>query len=281
MTEGEAVAVGGRLEIQGVGHTYHSAGQAAVEALAPTDLVVEAGEFVALVGHSGCGKSTLLEIVAGLRPPTLGRVLLDGAEVVGPGRRRGVVFQQSSSLLPWRTVAGNVALGLELQGLSRAERQARVTAELERVGLADFAGRKVYELSGGMQQRCQIARALAANPDVLLLDEPFSALDAFTRELLQDELRQIWKQTGKTVLFVTHSVEEATLLATRVVLLSPRPGRVISDQRIEFTQRDVSLPELRADPAVVAFAAYLRDAIGGDHPASPPSPPKTRTRRKR
>ncbi|MDR1807060.1 MAG: ABC transporter ATP-binding protein [Propionibacteriaceae bacterium] len=250
------------LVLDQVGHTYRTAGAPPVEALAPTSLTISAGEFVALVGHSGCGKSTLLEIVAGLRPPTTGRVLLGGAEIVGPGRRRGVVFQQSSSLLPWRTVAGNVALGPEIQKVPAAERAALVARELERVGLAEFADRKVYELSGGMQQRTQIARALAADPDVLLLDEPFSALDTFTRELLQEELRRIWKETGKTVLFVTHSVEEATLLATRVVLFSPRPGRVISDERIDFTRRDVSLKELRADPAVVAFAAALREAIG-------------------
>jgi len=253
---------GATLVLEGVSHTYRSAGAASVEALAPTDLTVEAGEFVALVGHSGCGKTTLLEIVAGLRPPTCGRVLLGGAEVVGPGRRRGVVFQQSSSLLPWRTVAGNVALGLELARVPKPERAARVAKELARVGLSDFADRPVYELSGGMQQRAQIARALAADPEVLLLDEPFSALDTFTRELLQEQLRAIWKEETKTVLFVTHSVEEATLLATRVVLLSPRPGRVISDHRIDFTRRDVPLKALRADPAVVAFAAELRATIG-------------------
>ncbi|MDR1512487.1 MAG: ATP-binding cassette domain-containing protein, partial [Propionibacteriaceae bacterium] len=177
---------GADLVLDGVGHTYQSARGAPVEALAPISLTIGDGEFVALVGHSGCGKSTLLEIVAGLRPPTTGRVLLGGAEVVGPGRRRGVVFQQSSSLLPWRTVAGNVALGMELRQAPREEREARVARELARVGLTDFAQRKVYELSGGMQQRAQIARALAADPDVLLLDEPFSALDPFTRELLQE-----------------------------------------------------------------------------------------------
>jgi ABC-type nitrate/sulfonate/bicarbonate transport system ATPase subunit len=236
-------------------------GRPPLEALTPISLTIPAGEFVALVGHSGCGKTTLLELVAGLRPPSCGQVRLDGAAVIGPGRRRGVVFQQSSSLLPWRTVAGNVALGLELAKVPKAERTQRVARELARVGLTDFADRKVYELSGGMQQRTQIARALAADPEILLLDEPFSALDAFTRELLQEQLRSIWLEEGKTVLFVTHSVEEATLLATRVVLFSPRPGRVISDQRIEFTRRPAPLKELRADPAVVAFAAQLRSTI--------------------
>jgi NitT/TauT family transport system ATP-binding protein/taurine transport system ATP-binding protein len=250
--------------LDGVGHTYQSVSAPPVEALAPVNLTIAAGQFVVIVGHSGCGKSTLLEIIAGLRPPSRGRVLLGGAEVVGPGRRRGMVFQQSTSLLPWRTVAGNVALGLELQHLPRAERAARIERELTRVGLTEFAQSKVYELSGGMQQRTQIARALAAEPDLLLLDEPFSALDTFTRELMQEELRTIWKSEAKTVIFVTHSVEEATLLGTRVILLSPRPGRVIYDHEIDFSRRDLPLSELRADPDVVAFVAELRNRIGGE-----------------
>jgi ABC-type nitrate/sulfonate/bicarbonate transport system ATPase subunit len=264
-----------------VGHTYLSAGAAPVEALAATNLVIAPGEFVALVGHSGCGKTTLLEIVAGLRPPSTGRVFLDGAEVIGPGRRRGVVFQQPSSLLPWRTVAGNVALGLEIQRRPKPERAERVARELARVGLTDFADRKVYELSGGMQQRTQLARALAGDPAVLLLDEPFSALDPFTRELLQEELRSIWRQTGKTILFVTHSVEEATLLATRVVVFSPRPGRVVSDQPISFTRQDRPLKELRADHAVVACAAGLRDTIGELQLEAPLPPLRRRVIRRR
>jgi taurine transport system ATP-binding protein len=257
------------LHLRGVGHTYRSARAEPVEALIATDLTIDGGEFVALVGPSGCGKSTLLEIVAGLRPASAGDVLLGGAKVVGPGRRRGVVFQQSSSLLPWRTVAGNVELGLITAGLPKHERDQRVADELRRVGLTDFADRAVYELSGGMQQRVQIARALAADPDVLLLDEPFGALDAFTREHLQEQLRSIWKATGKTVILVTHSVEEAVLLATRVVLLSPRPGRVIADHRIDFTRRDEPAVALRADPDFVSFAAGLRAAIGQQQTVEP------------
>jgi taurine transport system ATP-binding protein len=253
---------GADLLLKGVGHTYRSARSESVVALSPTDLEIEAGSFVALVGPSGCGKSTLLEIVAGLRPSTEGDVFLGGAKVVGPGRRRGVVFQQSSSLLPWRSVAGNVELGLLTAGVPKAERQERVAAELKRVGLTDFADRAVYELSGGMQQRVQIARALAADPDVLLLDEPFGALDAFTRERLQEELRGIWKATGKTVILVTHSVEEAVLLSTRVILLSPRPGRVIADHALDFARRNEPAVALRADPAFVDFASKLRAAIG-------------------
>jgi taurine transport system ATP-binding protein len=256
------------LVLDAVGHTYRARGAEPVAALAPTDLRIEAGSFVALVGPSGCGKSTLLEIVAGLRPPSTGRVRLGDAVVVGPGRRRGVVFQHSSSLLPWRSVAKNVELGLELQRLPRARRAEIVERELTRVGLADFADRQVYELSGGMQQRTQIARALAADPEVLLLDEPFGALDTFTREHLQEELRTIWKETGKTVLFVTHSVEEATLLGTRVLVMSPRPGRVVADHAIDFTRRDATAAQLRADPEFVAFAAGLRASIGVASPAA-------------
>lgn len=250
------------LVLDGVGHTYRSARSEPIVALKPTDLTIDAGEFVALVGPSGSGKSTLLEIIAGLRPPSTGEVRLGGAKVVGPGRRRGVVFQQSSSLLPWRTVAGNVELGLLRSGLPKAEYAPRVRRELDRVGLTEFADRAVYELSGGMQQRVQIARALVADPDVLLLDEPFGALDAFTRERLQEELRAIWKATGKTIILVTHSVEEAVLLGTRVILLSPRPGEIVSDSHISFSRRDEPAVALRADPDFVRFASRLRASVG-------------------
>lgn len=250
------------LVIDGVGHTYGGRSAAAVSALSQLDLTIAAGEFVSVVGPSGCGKSTLLEILAGLRPASTGTVYLGAARVVGPGRRRGVVFQQSSSLLPWRTVAGNVALGLELARVPRAERTARVARELERVGLTEFAGHRVYELSGGMQQRTQIARALAADPEVLLLDEPFGALDTFTRERLQDELRTIWRDTRPTVVFVTHSVEEAALLATRVLVMSPRPGRIVGDHRVDFTHREETATALRADPDFVEFCSQLRASIG-------------------
>jgi taurine transport system ATP-binding protein len=255
-------ATSGDLQLKGVGHTYRSARAEPVRALEPVDLDIEAGSSVALVGPSGCGKSTLLEIIAGLRPSSEGDVLLGGRKVVGPGRSRGVVFQQSSSLLPWRTVYGNVELGLLTAGVAKDEREERVASELKRVGLSDFADRPVYELSGGMQQRVQIARALAADPDVLLLDEPFGALDAFTREHLQEQLREIWKATGKTIVLVTHSVEEAVLLSTRVILLSPRPGRVIADDRLDFAQRSEPAVALRADPAFVSYASRLRAAIG-------------------
>ena len=204
-----------QIGLTGVRHEYHST-NGDVLALDGIDLDIEAGEFVCIVGPSGCGKSTLLELVAGLRAPTEGRLSIAGRTIVGPSRRRGVVFQQSSSLYPWLTVRGNVELGLRLARTPRRERRDRVDQELARVNLTEFASHHPYELSGGMQQRCQIARALANDPEVLLLDEPFGALDAMTRETLQSELRTIWQSTGRTVVFVTHSVEEAMLLATQI-----------------------------------------------------------------
>jgi ABC-type nitrate/sulfonate/bicarbonate transport system ATPase subunit len=256
------------LVIEGVSHIYRSAGQQPVAALLTTDLVIESGSFVCLVGPSGCGKSTLLEILAGLRPPAQGRVTLGQRPVIGPGPRRGLVFQQPSSLFPWRTVAGNVRFGLDVQGIPRRERKQRVATELARVGLTDFADRRVYELSGGMQQRCQLARALATSPDILLLDEPFGSLDTFTREKLQEELRGIWRESQPTIIFVTHSIEEAALLSTRVLVMSTRPGRIIGDYQIGFTHRDESAAQLRADSDFVAFCSQLRSAIWPDGPGA-------------
>lgn len=259
---------GRALHLRWVGHTYQGSG-GEVTALSEIDLTIDAGEFVCLVGPSGCGKSTLLEIVAGLRSPSVGSVAIGDRTIVGPSRHRCVVFQQSSSLMPWLTVRGNVEMGLAVQGVGRRERRRRAEVELERVGLASFANHRVYELSGGMQQRCQIARALAVDPEVLLLDEPFGALDALTRETLQSELRTLWLDRGRTVLFVTHSIEEAALLASRVLVMTPRPGRIAVDRSIEFTRSGRTAADLRADPEFVAVCHDLRLAITHteqDHP---------------
>ena len=188
-------------------------------------LSVEDGEFVCIVGPSGCGKTTLLNIVAGLEKPTKGEVLIDGKPVTGPGPDRVVVFQEYA-LFPWRTVLGNVEFGLEIAGVPKKERREIALRYIRLVGLSGFENRYPHELSGGMKQRVALARALVMNPKVLLMDEPFGALDAQTRNIMQAELLRIWQATGKTILFVTHSIMEAVYFADRVVVLTARPGRV-------------------------------------------------------
>jgi ABC-type nitrate/sulfonate/bicarbonate transport system ATPase subunit len=217
-----------------------------VEALAPIDLTIPQGEFVCLIGASGCGKSTLLRIVAGFEEPTTGEASIDGKIIISPGSDRGMVFQDYA-LFPWMTVRENISFGPRQRHLPREE-IARTTDEFVRmVGLERFAERYPSQLSGGMKQRVAIARVLANNANILLMDEPFGALDALTREQLQRELLQIWSRTGVTTIFVTHSVEEAVLLADRVLVMSAGPGRIDSDFRIELARpRDVSSPEFNA-----------------------------------
>ncbi|MCX4696435.1 ABC transporter ATP-binding protein [Streptomyces sp. NBC_01408] len=226
-------------------------------ALDGIDLEIEAGEFVVVVGPSGCGKSTLLDLLGGLSRPTSGRILLDGRPVTGPGLDRGIVFQQYA-LLPWRTALGNVAFGLEATGVPKRERTARAREFLDLVGLTGFEDRHPHELSGGMRQRVAIARSLAYDPDVLLMDEPFAALDAQTRESLQDELRRIWQRTGKTVVFITHGIEEAVYLGQRVAVMTSRPGRVKEVVPISFDARGPGLQgeDLRSSPE---FARYRHE----------------------
>ena len=201
---------------------------------------VHAGEFVVLVGPSGCGKSTLLDLLGGLSTPSSGRILLDGTPISGPGLDRGIVFQQYA-LLPWRTARKNIEFGLEAKGLPASVRRERAEHYLELVGLKSFADRYPHELSGGMKQRVAIARSLAFDPEVLLMDEPFAALDAQTRESLQDELLRIWKATGKTILFITHGIDEAIYLGQRVAVLTSRPGRIktVVDVDIDRTAEDI------------------------------------------
>ncbi|GIQ74127.1 ABC transporter ATP-binding protein [Bradyrhizobium sp. RD5-C2] len=194
-------------------------------ALEDITLDVRSGEFLALVGPSGCGKSTLLDLLGGLTAPTSGRILLDGRPITGPGRDRGIVFQQYA-LFPWRTAAQNVEFGLDIAGLKAGQRREVARHFLDLVGLSGFADRYPHELSGGMKQRVAIARSLAYDPEVLLMDEPFAALDAQTRETLQGELLRIWRATGKTIVFITHGIDEAVVLGQRVAVMTSRPGRI-------------------------------------------------------
>jgi len=222
----------GLIEIKDVSVTFGT-GDEAHKAVETTSLRIEPGEFVCLLGPSGCGKSTIMNAVAGYVKPTEGQVLVDGVEVTKPGPERGMVFQQYS-LLPWKTVYDNVAFGPKMAGKSRIESGEIANTFLSMVGLTKFADRYPGELSGGMQQRVGIARALANYPSMLLMDEPFGALDAQTRLMMQENLLDIWKEFGITVLFVTHDVDEAVFLADRVLVMSAAPGSIINDLKVDL-----------------------------------------------
>lgn len=211
------------VSLDGVGKTYRGRG-GAWEAVRGFSLDLAEGEFVCLLGTSGCGKTTVLNMVAGFEAPTAGRILLDGAPVTGPGAERGVVFQGHDSLYDWLTALDNIGFGLRLRGVPRRARRERATRFLDLVGLKGQGSKHPAELSGGMKQRIQIARALAADPRILLMDEPFGALDAMTRATLQGELSRIWAETRKTVLFITHDIEEAVALSTRIAVMTRGPG---------------------------------------------------------
>lgn len=223
-----------KLVIDGVSRVFPAVhGGKPTCALEPTSLTIADNDFVTILGPSGCGKSTLLRMIAGLDTPSAGRILLDGRPVTGPGPDRGMVFQ-SYTLFPWLSVADNVTFGLREKGVAATERKAIVADWLSRVELSGFGGHYPKQLSGGMQQRTAIARALANDPAILLLDEPFGALDNQTRSLMQELLLGIWQRDRKTVLFVTHDIEEAIFLASRVVVMTARPGRIKGDVRVDL-----------------------------------------------
>jgi NitT/TauT family transport system ATP-binding protein len=238
--------LGPKLAVEGVSKAYRSDGKT-LAVLDNVSLVVPALEFLVLLGPSGCGKSTLLRIIDGIDAPDTGRVVLDGKDVTGTtGNGRGMVFQ-SFELFAWRTVLSNVAFGLEVAGMGKAERLKTARQYIDMVGLTAFQNAYPHQLSGGMQQRVGIARALAINPSILLMDEPYGALDVQTRDLLQDELLNIWEKQRKTVIFVTHSIEEALYLADRIVVISPRPGRI--QQVIDVPFARPRNAEIKSDPA--------------------------------
>lgn len=207
-----------------------------IKALENINFNIFPGEFICVLGPSGCGKSTLLKILAGFIQPTAGSVKLDGQEIKGTDWHRGVVFQ-NPPLYEWFSVRDNVAFGPKMRGVPKAEYRKLTDEYLAKVGLSDFADKKIYELSGGMKQRVSIARSLINNPEILLMDEPFGALDALTRENVQDLTRKIWWDTGKTIFFITHDVEEALLLGSRIIVLSKHPGRVIEDLPVRFSRQ--------------------------------------------
>jgi NitT/TauT family transport system ATP-binding protein len=208
---------------------------------------IEDGEFVCLVGPTGCGKSTLIHLIAGLESPTSGQVLVDGLPVTGPGKDRGVIFQESA-LFPWLTVAANVEFGLKVAGVPETKRKAKVAEHLRMVHLSRFAHFYPHQLSGGMKQRVAIARALVMEPKILLMDEPFGALDAQTRRLLHEELLEIWQETRKTIFFVTHNVREATVLGDKVLTISARPGRIKKGYAIHLPR-----PRRESDPHLIVI----------------------------
>jgi len=229
-------------------------GQRLFVALDELDLEVKDGEILTLVGPSGCGKSTVLDLLAGLSRPVAGSVQLDGKEIEGPGLDRGVVFQQYT-LLPWRSALGNIEFALEAAGFKRSERAARARKYLDLVGLSDFANRYPHELSGGMKQRVAIARSLSYEPEVLLMDEPYGALDAQTRERLQEELIDIWRRTGTTIVFITHDIEEAVYLGQRVAVMSARPGKIREVIEVDLDRSSKS--DVRSTPEFAQYRHHI------------------------
>jgi NitT/TauT family transport system ATP-binding protein len=259
-----------QIVIEAVSHHYRPAVGRTVLALEGVSLEVREREFVALLGPSGCGKSTLLYLIGGFIPTETGRILVDGKPVAGPGPDRGIVFQ-SFALFPWKTVRKNVLYGLERQGMPRAEREARAQAFIDLVGLSGFEESYPSQLSGGMKQRTAIARVLAFDPRTLLMDEPFGALDAQTRSLMQGELLAIWEKTRKTVIFVTHDVQEAVFLAERVAVMSARPGRIktVVDTRFDKNDPDVRRSKPFIDKVEELWTLVREEAVKAPEKRAP------------
>ncbi|GEM15777.1 ABC transporter ATP-binding protein [Gluconobacter oxydans] len=248
-----------KLRFDHLSKAFASSPRAGGPILGDIEFDIAAGEFVVLVGPSGCGKSTLLDLAAGLTDPTAGRVLLDGRPVTKPGPERSVVFQ-NYALLPWKTALENIVFALAAAGVARGERHKRARHFLDLVGLEHAAHRYPHQLSGGMNQRVAIARSLSVEPEVLLMDEPFGALDAQTRETLQTELRRLWKRTSATIIFITHDIDEALSLGQKVVVLAAGPGRIVDVVTLPFPA-DASIDDVRAHPQYGHLRHYVRSLL--------------------
>jgi taurine transport system ATP-binding protein len=227
------------LSIENLSMRFDLKNGESIQALKDVSLKIEEGQIVTVLGPSGCGKTTLLNIIAGFLAPTVGRVIVNDNPVVGPGADRGMVFQEGA-LFEWMNVRSNVAFGPRMKGMLKSEKDKKVQHLLEVVGLSGFEDKAVYELSGGMQQRVALARCLANDPDVILMDEPLGALDALTREKMQGLILRLWKETGKTIILITHSVEEAILLGERLLVLAPRPGRIHKEYKLPYAEMGVN-----------------------------------------
>ena len=250
------------VEIQGVSKIYQKTvkdSTTKVEALSDVSLSIRENEFLSIIGPSGCGKTTLLKMIDGLIPYDDGKITIAGRLVTGPGPDRAVVFQ-TFALLPWRTVQANVEFSLEFRRIPPKERSAIAHDFLKRVGLADFANHYPHELSGGMQQRAGLARALAVSPKILLMDEPFGAVDAQTRQLLQEDLLELWQRERKTVVFITHSMDEAVYLSDRVAIMTPRPGTIAEILEVPLPRPRIA-EEVRRDPKFVDLTNYIWDSL--------------------
>jgi len=243
-----------KVELKNVSRVY--LGQSGpVYGLSGFDLSIHEGEFVCIVGSSGCGKTTLLNIVAGFEPPDLGEVLINGEKITGPGMNRFVMFQEHA-LFPWLNVSQNIMFGLKMAGIHKCERRERAASLLKTVDLADFSAAWIHELSGGMKQRVALARALIMDPEILLMDEPFAALDSQTRDMLHEEVEQLWQRTRKTIIFVTHNVREAVRLGTRVILMTAKGGKILREYPIDLPRN-----RFLEDVEVVKIASQIRDDL--------------------